>query len=396
MTLSLERELDALLTLLAPEAIALRRDLHRHPELSWQEHRTQAAIREWLVSHGLDAHPVARTGLYADAGAGEHFVVYRADIDALPIDDTKDPTNVPYASVHAGRSHACGHDVHTSIGALLAGAFAALQTQLPGRVRFIFQPAEEVIPSGGEEIVSSGILNNASAALAIHVDPARSVGAVGVRAGAITAATDAYEIRVIGRGGHSARPHLANDAMYAAAEVIRALYTVVPLRIDPLQSAVLNAGMIRGGEARNVIAGEIAIEGVLRCLDEANRAVLRDAIVEVAQAAASINGCRAEVKFHLGCPSVDNNVELTELVRIAAIDAIGADRVQPIAHPSTGAEDFGFYGAITRTCMIRLGVRPPDAAIRHLHTPGFDIDESAILTGARVMGRSLLRALASR
>lgn len=383
--------IDAVIAALEPDAVALRRDLHTHPELSWNEHRTQATIAAWLAQRGLSTSQVAGTGLWGDVGVGETTWVYRADIDALPIDDAKTALGVPWASHNAGVCHACGHDAHTAVGALVAAAFAQVQPS-SARWRFVFQPAEEVIPSGGEQIVASGILDGAAGALALHVDPMRDVGTVGVRAGAITASTDAYRIRVVGRSGHSARPHLAADAILGAAEVIRALYMVVGQRVDPLQAAVLNAGIVRGGDARNVIAPEATIEGVARALDAGVRELLRAEIVRAAESAAAVVGCRAEVSFSLGTPSVFNDAGLLPVVERAAADVVGTAAVHPMLQPSTGAEDFGFYGSRTRTFMLRLGVRTPGAATTHLHTPGFDIDERAIGIGARIMARALLGA----
>ncbi len=392
MTSALETQLDRLIELHLPRAIELRRDLHRHPELSWQEHRTQTTLRRFLVEGGVEGvRDVAGTGLVADVGGDAPRVLYRADIDALPILDTKDPAEFPWASTHAGCSHACGHDVHASIGALLATCFAGLGADSHG-VRFVFQPAEEVIPSGGELVVASGVLEGVRSALAVHVDPTREAGHVALRSGPVTASTDGYLVRVRGRGGHSARPHLSHDALYAAAEVVRALYAVVPLQIDPLQPAVLNAGVIRGGRARNVIAEEIEIEGTARAVDPDVRVALRAALVAAAENAARLNGCSAQVEFFLGAPSVVNDEHLTRIVRDAAVDALGAGFVHPLPQPSTGAEDFGFYSQRTRTFLMRLGVRLPGQDIRHLHTPGFDVDERAIAVAARVMGRALLRA----
>lgn len=383
---------DSLAASLEPELIRVRRHLHAHPELSWHEHETQAFLSQWLESHGLEPHPIAKTGLYVDIGPPTAPIIYRADIDALPILDRKNPDHVPYASTRAGVCHACGHDVHSAIGAGVAALFGSLADDLPGRVRVVFQPAEEVLPSGAEAIVREGGIDGARAAFALHVDPTRETGTVGVRVGALTSATDAFIIRVIGKSGHSARPFLANDAVLAAADVVRAVYTIVPQHVDPMEPAVITIGRMNGGEAPNVIAGEMKLEGVLRCLDPDVRSMLHRQMQVVTEAAARVHDCRVELEMHHGAPPVMNDPELASIVQSAASDVLGEDHVHPIAKPSSGAEDFGRFGPETRTFMLRLGVRRRGDEIHHLHTPKFDVDERAMRHAVRIMSRSILRA----
>ena len=393
--MKLESQLDELIAKHEPDAIELRRHLHAHPELGWQEFETQRHLRSWLNARGLETRDAASTGLITDVGDGEYGVIYRGDIDALPIYEQK-PESVDYISQNPGVCHACGHDVHASVAALLAAVFNELSDDLDGRVRFVFQPAEEVVPSGAEAMIIDGAAVGMSAALAIHVDPTREFGDVGVRPGVLTSATDTFSIKITGTAGHSARPFLANDAILAAADVIRALYTLIGQRVNPMYPAVLNVGTIRGGEAKNIIAGSVELSGVVRTLQAEVRQLLHKEMREVAAAAAKVHGCSVQLVLATGAPPVTNDHALYDLVKSTAGELLGAEHVDEIDFPSTGAEDFGMFGVHMPQYMLRVGVRSPGAPIHHLHTPEFDIDERAIRLAASVMGRAILRTLSAR
>ncbi len=376
------------------DLIAVRRHLHTHPELSWHEYQTQRYLREQLEARGLEPISAATTGLYVDIGdPGVAPVVYRADIDALPIQDAKDAASVPYTSKTPGVCHACGHDVHATIGLGVASVLQQLRDRLPGRVRVVFQPAEETLPSGAEAIAKEGVLRGSRAALALHVDPARDVGTVGTRVGPLTSSTDVFTVDVIGASGHSARPYLAKDAVLAAPDVVRALYSLVPQEVDPLEPAVLAVGTIRGGEAKNVIAERVRLQGTVRSMNPDVRELLARRIPEVADLAARVHGCRAEVHIDPGAPPVMNDAHLERIVRQMAGAVLGDDAVGWVEKASTGAEDFGVFGRFSPIFMLRLGVRPPGADTHHLHTPLFDVDERALGLGVRIMTRSVLATL---
>lgn len=387
---ALEAELDRHVDELFDDAVAARRYLHQHPELGWEEIETQRYLRSWLQRSGLEPSDCATTGLVLDVGPAGRTVLYRGDIDALPITEAND---VPYASRIRGRCHACGHDAHAAVAGYLATAFGRMADRLPGRVRFVFQPAEEVVPSGAEAMIREGAARGIEAAFAIHVDPARDVGHVGVRVGALTSATDTFAIRVQGKSGHSARPYLARDAILAAADLVRSLYTLIGQRVNPMSPAVLNVGTIHGGEAKNVIAGEVHLDGVVRTLHADVRHLLHTEMRDVAEAVARVHGCRVELTIATGAPPVTNDPVLHAIVVGAASHVLGGENVQEIEHPSTGAEDFGMFGVHVPQYMMRVGVRAPGAETNHLHTPRFDVDESALRIAARIMGRVLLRAL---
>ncbi len=391
---TLIRNLDECLGEVQPAAIAVRRHLHLHPEVSWQEAETRDYLEGVLAEAGLKTQTVAGTGLVVDLGTGTgQRVLYRGDIDALPIHEVAPPGGTKLISKNAGVSHACGHDLHAAVAAGLALALKKMEGEIPGRVRIIFQPAEEILPSGAEAMIKAGVLEGVKYAFALHSDPTRDVGTVGVRVGPFTSTSDAFDLKVIGEPGHSARPHLARDAMIAAAGVIQALYHLVGQRVNPLEPAVLNIGKIRGGDVKNVLAGEVTLEGVVRTLLTDTRERLHSEILRVAELAAAVHGCRVELAFQMGAPPICNPAHLHVHVKGAAVDVLGESCVQEIPQPSTGAEDFGHISAAVPSYMMRLGVRTPGHPTTHLHTPGFDLDERAVGVGMRVMARALMSAL---
>ncbi|MFT6626985.1 MAG: IAA-amino acid hydrolase, partial [Flavobacteriales bacterium] len=298
-----------------------------------------------------------------------------------------------YTSTHDGVMHACGHDVHASVASGMAWVLHQLEAELPTGVRIALQPAEEVVPSGAEAMIRDGAATGVVAGLALHVDPSRELGTVGVRRGALTSATDAFEVRIKGQEGHSARPHLARDAILAAANVTQALYTLVTQRVNPVVPAVLNVGGIRGGVAKNVIAGDCFLDGVVRTLDPDARERLHQEMRKVVEHVAIAHGCQGTIVITTGAPPVMNDPRLNDIVTKSAHEVLGPDNVHPIDVPSTGAEDFGMFGIHMPTYMMRLGVRAPGDQTHHLHTPAFDIDERAIGLALRVMSRAMFRTM---
>jgi len=388
---ALHERLDGEITEIEAAASGVRRHLHRNPELGWKEHRTQRFLTDWLEAAGLEPRPIAKTGLVVDVGeASGPPVIYRADIDALPIQDMKQRGGAAVVSEVAGVCHACGHDLHTAVGVGLARVFHQLADRLPGPVRFVFQPAEEVFPCGAAEVLREGGAKGARAALALHADPMRDTGHVGVRVGPLTATSDGIQIRVIGESGHGARPHLAHDAILGAAEVVHALYAMISRAVDPVEPAVLSLGTIHGGDADNVIAGSVRLTGTLRTFYNDTRERLHRELRRTAEAAAMVHGCSADVAFVLGSPPTHNDPRLHEVFKAAAAEVLGPSGVVEVNVPSTGAEDFGEFSAVLPTYMLRLGVRAPGHPTRHLHTPTFDVDERAISVAMRVMGRAIL------
>lgn len=388
----LKKRIDTLVNAYLPTLLSFRRDLHAHPELSWEEERTVGQIEAQLQALGVSFYRSVGTGVVVDIPGDSTLprVIYRGDIDALPIVDTKDPTSTPYASQNSGICHACGHDVHSTIALAVTHVIHALQSELRAPVRIIFQPAEEVLPSGAAAMADAGDLNGASAGLALHVDPSRDVGEVGWLTGPITSATDLFDLRIRGKAGHSARPQLAHDAIAAAAAITQEIYGLARRTINPLHTAVLSVGQIDGGVAPNVVSASARLRGTIRTLHLDDRFSLHEAFTEMAKATAAVYGCEVDVTLTLGAPPVRNDAELAVLVTTSASDVLGAEKVHPLTHPSTGAEDFGVFSDHMRTFMLRLGCATPGEPRRHLHEEGFDLDERSIALGARIMARAVL------
>lgn len=387
----LHQELDRMVSELSAELVTLRRELHAHPEVSWKEHETQRRLAAFLARHGVETSVTAGTGLYADIGpTADRRVFYRGDIDALPIVDTKDPSLIPYASQNAGVCHSCGHDVHATIAAGVAVIVRRLADRLRHPVRVVLQPAEEVIPSGAEQVAEEGVLDGGIAGFALHVDPARNVGEIAMRSGAISAADDEFTIEIVGSGGHSARPHLSRDAIAAGAAVVQHLYLMVREIADPVEPSVLAIGSFHAGTAANVITGQATLQGKVRTVALERRQELHEGIQRTATHAAALHGCEAKVSFAYGSPPVRNHARLMPLIQRCAEATIGPDKITYLQQASTGAEDFGVFSDHMPTFMFRLGCATPGQQRRHLHEEGFDLDEGAIAVGLRTMLRALL------
>ncbi len=384
--------LDDFLAARGGELIDLRRDLHAHPELGRHEHRTTGVVAAALRGAGLSPRLLGAgsgTGLVCDVGASPGpLIVLRADIDALPIADVKD---VPYRSTHEGVCHACGHDVHTAV---LVGAGLALAQQaadLPGRIRLLFQPAEEVMPGGAIDAIDEGVLDDVKAIFALHCHPAIEVGEVGLRAGAMTAAADLVEIALTGPGGHTARPHATSDLVYVAARIVTDLPAGLSRLVDPREAMSLVFGTIAAGAAPNVIPRVATVRGTLRVLGET---AWRDAPVVIERLLDAIVrplGASYELTYTRGVPPVCNEPRATEVFSAGIGRALGLAAVVP-TEQSLGGEDFAWYLQQVPGAMARLGVRPAHGA-SDLHTANFDVDERAIAVGVRVMVATAIEAL---
>ncbi|MER6382761.1 M20 family metallopeptidase [Streptomyces sp. NPDC001250] len=373
------------------ELVAFRRDLHMHPELGNQEFRTTAAIKERLEQAGLRPRVLAKgTGLVCDIGLTEGkrpavpLLALRADIDALPIPDTK--TDCAYRSTVPDRAHACGHDVHTTVvlgtGLVLADLHA--KGLLPRPVRLLFQPAEEVLPGGALDAIEDGVLKGVGRILAVHCDPRVDAGRIGLRHGAITSACDRLEVALDGPGGHTARPHLTTDLVNAAARVAVDVPAVIGRRVDARVGLVLTWGRIESGHAPNVIPQHAELSGTVRCLDlEAWRDapdIVHAAIDEVA----TLHRAKSEITYVRGVPPVVNDKESTELLRRAMVARRGRDSVES-TEQSLGGEDYSWYLEHVPGAMARLGVRRPgERTVRDLHQGDFDADEHAIKVGVEM------------
>ncbi|MBL1081337.1 amidohydrolase [Streptomyces actinomycinicus] len=373
------------------ELVAFRRDLHMHPELGNQEFRTTAAIKERLERAGLRPRVLASgTGLICDIGLAEGeqpaepFLALRADIDALPIPDTK--TDCPYRSTVPDRAHACGHDVHTTVvlGAGLVLADLHAKRLLPRPVRLLFQPAEEVLPGGALGAISDGALDGVGRILAAHCDPKVDAGKVGLRHGPITSACDRLEITLDGPGGHTARPHLTTDLVTAAARVAVDVPALVARRVDTRAGLAVTWGRIECGHAPNVIPQHAELSGTIRCLDIDAWRDAPDVVHAAIDEVATLHRAKSEINYMRGVPPVVNDRESTELLRRAMVARRGMKSVES-TEQSLGGEDFSWYLEDVPGAMARLGVRRPgDRTVRDLHQGDFDADEHAITVGVEM------------
>jgi amidohydrolase len=374
------------------ELVELRRDLHRHPEVSWQEQRTADRVVEHLERHSWRITRTPRSGIVADLGESGPTVALRADLDALPVADL---TTDPWTSSVPGVAHACGHDVHTSALVGAGHALAELHTQglLRGRVRLLFQPAEEVMPGGARHLISHGAIEGVDRIFALHCDPSVDVGAVGLRSGPITSAADRIDVRLEGNGGHTSRPHLTGDLTFALAKITSELPAVLSRRMDPRAGVSVVWGMLRAGSAANVIPDHGIASGTVRILDAeawaSCEAVVREAVLDIVRP----YGIVAHVDYLQGVPPVVNDRASVAMIAAAADDLLGLHHRTEVEQ-SLGGEDFGWYLEQVPGAMFRLGTRSPGGATFDLHQGDFEVDEAAIGYGARMLAGAGVKALA--
>ncbi len=366
---------------LAPRLIEIRRHLHAHPELSGQEYQTAAYVSGVLSSCGIHVQEaVGKTGVVGNLegnGTKKGILAIRTDMDALPIEER---TKLDFASCKPGVMHACGHDVHTTLGLGTAMILSQLREQLPGNMRFLFQPAEE-IAQGASWMVQDGAMRDVDSIFGVHVFPSLPARSVGIRYGALTAAADDIEIFIQGESGHGARPHEAIDAIWIASQVITTLQQAISRTQNPLRPLVLTIGQITGGRAPNVIADQVRMAGTVRSLHPETHANLPEWIEGIIANVCNAYNAKYEINYRRGVPSVQNDVNLTQILESACREAWGNDLVEILPEPSLGSEDFSLYLEQAPGTMFRLGVGHRDQINHPLHHPLFEVDESAIITG---------------
>ena len=378
---------------ISPDLVAWRRDLHRRPELGFQEHRTAAFVAGRLGTIGVD---VVRTGIAGTGVVGvlkapsrKHpAVLLRADMDALPIQEV---AGRPYGSEVPGAMHACGHDGHTAMLLGAATILTAWRASLERDVVFCFQPAEEGL-GGAQAMIREGILteHGVGEAYALHLWSLFPVGTIHVRSGAAMAAQDEFVATLYGRGGHGAAPHLCIDPVLAAAQGVVGLQAVVARSVDPLQAAVVSVGSLHGGTAPNVIPDDARLHGTMRSFDDGVRETLRRRVYEVLDGAASAAGCRLEFELRPGFPAVFNDPRAVERVRSAAARVVGPERVVEAA-PMAASEDFAYFLKAVPGAFVFVGAGNAAKGITAPHhAPTFDIDEDALPRGAELLARLAL------
>ncbi|HTJ71288.1 MAG TPA: amidohydrolase [Actinospica sp.] len=378
------------------ELIEFRRDLHAHPELARQEQRTTRVVAQRLRAAGLEPRvQPSGTGLICDIDGDEALgsareypgrIALRADLDALPIQEAP---GLAFRSVSDGVSHACGHDIHTTVvlgtGLALAEA-AALGLPVPP-TRLIFQPSEEVMPGGALDMIGAGALDGVGRIVSLHCDPKVDAGRIGLRVGPLTAACDKLAVRLTGPGGHTSRPQLTVDLVHTLAHLVTELPAALSRRVDPRHGLSLVWGAINAGQAANAIPQAGEAHGTVRCMDERAWAEAPDLVLELVDSIAAVYGAKTELDYVRGVPPVVNDVAVIDAMRRAAAAALGPDGPVSVEQ-SLGGEDFSWYLRQVPGAMARLGVRTPgDPVQRDLHQPSFLADESAISVGVRFFTR---------
>ena len=363
------------------EIIDNRRYFHKHPELSFKEYNTSKIIVEKLEEIKIPyKNNIAKTGITATIEGREKgkTIALRADMDALPIQETSD---VPYKSINDGVMHACGHDGHIAMLLGAAKAINQLKDNLKGNVKLIFQPAEEG-HAGAKHMINEGVLDDVDEIYGIHLWNYQNVGEIGVKDGPIMAAADMFEIDIIGKGGHGATPHGTVDAIVVASHIINSMQTIVSRNTNPLESTVVTIGMINGGYNFNIIADKVTLKGTTRSYTDENRSLIKNRMTEIIYGAEKMFGAKINLKYKDGYPPTINDINCTRNVISAADKVISKKNHAP--YLSMGGEDFSYYLEKIPGCFFFVGSRPLDVkplSIPH-HCSHFDIDEKSLLIGA--------------
>ncbi|MDQ3154212.1 MAG: amidohydrolase [Actinomycetota bacterium] len=380
--------LDSWLAEHAPRVVGWRRAIHAHPELAWSEHDTTSLVASVLEEEGLEPRLLPRTGLWCDVGSGERCVALRADLDALPL---AEGTGLPFSSTVDCIAHACGHDAHTAI-LLGTGLALASAPSLPGRVRLIFQPAEEVCPGGALDVLTAGGLSGVDRIFALHCDPRLRVGRVGTRVGSITSAADMLELRLSSPGGHTSRPHLTADLVHALGMVITGLPSLLSRRVDPRSGTVLVWGSVQAGTVHNAVPRSGVLRGTLRTGDRETWAELESVVRDIVGPLLAPTGVGFDLDHVRGVPPVVNEATSTRLLSGAVLAGLGEGALTG-TEQSSGGEDFGWYLEHVPGSLARLGVWSGHGPQRDLHQSTFDLDERALPLGVRLLIHTALAAL---
>ncbi|OAG26978.1 M20 metallopeptidase family protein [Thermodesulfatator autotrophicus] len=368
--------------------IKIRRNIHEWPELAYEEHRTAALIAEELSRLDIPYRTgVAKTGIVAELGHEGPCVALRADMDALPL---QEETGLPFASKIPGVMHACGHDGHV---AMLLGAAHLLKANPPsGRVRFIFQPAEEK-GAGALEMIKAGALKGVSAIFSGHIDRHFKVGEIAINEGLICAFTDTFTINIEGKGGHAAWPHEAIDAVVVGSLLVVNIQTIISREVNPAYPCVITVGKFEGGTAHNVIAERAYLEGTIRSTHPEVRKRIIDGLKRIAKGVGDLHRAHIKLKIKEGYPPVINTPEEAEIAREAARLIVGKEGVLKQPHPSLGGEDFAFYLKKVPGCFVRFGAVKKGFEKAPAHSPKFDFDERALPVGAKFLAQVARLAL---
>ncbi|MHC5066356.1 MAG: M20 metallopeptidase family protein [Planctomycetota bacterium] len=371
---------------LGERLVSLRRDLHEYPELGFEEERTQGVLRAWLEEFGYEPRECAGTGLIADlepaAGSQKPAIALRADIDALPINESSD---LPYRSKHPGVAHKCGHDGHSVVMIAVAAALAGMRGELQRRVRLLFQPAEEGVKGGGGQVmVAEGALEGVSEVYGMHNWPGFPFGEMRVAAGPVMAEEHTILVRLEGRGGHASQPQTCRDPVAAAAQMVTALNSIASRGMGHVGGAVLSISCIQAGDTHNVIPSFARLQGTLRCFDEALRDRLLARVREVVEGTATAMQVKAQLEIERGFPILHNDADCADHVRRVGEDQLGASRVSDEGLPLVASEDFSYLAKAVPGAYFFMGAGRPGEDTPSCHHPDFDFDDELIPIAARV------------
>ena len=369
------------------ENIAIRRHLHAHPELSYQEFETCKFVQAQLTKIGIPFTVIATTGVLGiieGKNPSSRVIALRADMDALPIIEEND---VDYKSKNEGVMHACGHDVHTTILLGAAKILWSLRGEFEGTIKLLFQPGEEKNPGGASYMIRDGALQNPTpqGIIGLHVHPGLPYGKLSFRKGRVMASADELYVSIKSSGGHAATPHQTVDTVLVAAQLITSLQTIISRNRNPQNPSVLSICSIHGGNTTNVIPSEVKLMGTFRAMDEVWRFKAHELMLQQAKGLAIATGAEIDFRVDVGYPTVDNEPMITEAAWRLADEYMGAENVEE-TELRMGAEDFGYYSQVIPGCFFRLGVRNESKdAIHNVHTPVFKVDEDAIANGVGMM-----------
>jgi amidohydrolase len=367
-----------------------RRDFHMHPELGFHETRTSARVADILEQLGYRLkRGIGRTGVVADLGSGKPVVAIRADMDALPLQESN---LVSYTSQNPGVMHACGHDSHMAMG--LGAAALLSREKFPGSIRFLFQPSEEVGDeeglSGAPRMIQEGAMEAVDMVIATHVEPTAPAGTIRIESGPASAGVDSWFGEIIGKGAHGAHPHESIDPFYISAYVILALNGIISRRLDPFDPAVVSIGSLHGGFTENVIPEQVKMTGTLRYLEKSVQKQIHTEIRRAFEIARAFGG-DFDLKFEIGTSPMMNDPVISSLIATVAADLLGGQNVLPLIN-GMGAEDFGCFMELAPGAMFSLGTGNAELK-RLLHNPDFDLDESCLPVGVAVLAETALRYL---
>ena len=372
-------------------AVNLRRDFHRWPELGNEEFRTAERVRKELKQLNIKTENMLKTGVVGILeNNSKRTIALRADMDALPLQEA---VTLPFASERKGIMHACGHDVHMAVLLGTAIVLSKIKDEINGRVKFIFQPAEETT-GGAKRMIKKGCLEpKTDYILGLHVKPDLPAGTIGIKYGKVHASSDVFRITVKGKTSHGAYPELGTDSVAAASQIVTGVQSIISRNISPLNSAVITIGSIHGGNAVNLIADSVTLEGTIRALDHYSRDLLKSRLREMARWTAKAYGAKAEVRFQKGYPALINDNLIVDMIKNAAICETAVEKVVELKESTMGVEDFSFYLEKVPGAFFFLGSGYKGRENEGIHSERFDVNEKCIGIGIQLEVMSVLKLL---